>query len=291
MRGNGRRPGAPAGEWVKYAALVVLAVAAFGVAALALLNPNGLGGDESGGAVPPAAASTQVGATAAATATAAPPPTASPATASPTASGPARQPKIELPANPVLLILGDSYTFGDGADQPQEGWAYLVADSLGYPTNIDGRGGTGFAWGGGARDDQGGEYEVRLRQTAAANPAFVPNLLILQGGQNDAQADAAEVTAATRQTIEAARRFWPGVQVVVMGPSAPQPLAGDLREVNNAVRAGADAAHAPFIDAIAAGWFTDANSPGFDADGAHPNSAGHAYIAGKFLESWAGLTE
>ncbi|KSU78722.1 Lysophospholipase L1 [Pseudarthrobacter enclensis] len=284
MRGNGRRPGAPAGEWIKYAALVVLAVAAFGVAALALLNPNGLGAPESGD-TEPAAVSTQVAATPTATATA-----SASATASPAASTPAAQPRIELPANPVLLIMGDSYTFGDGADQPEEGWAYQVADSLGYPTNIDGRGGTGFAWGGGARDDQGGEYEVRLRQTAAANPAFMPNLLILQGGQNDAQADSGEVTAATRQTIEAARRFWPGVQVVVMGPSAPQPLAGDLREVNNAVRAGADAAHAPFIDAIAAGWFTDANSPGFDADGAHPNSAGHAYIAGKFLESWAELT-
>ena len=54
---------------------------------------------------------------------------------------------------------------------------------------------------------------------------------------------------------------------------------------------GAAAASAPFIDAVEAGWFTTANSPNFDADGAHPNTAGHAYLAGKFLEAWNRLTQ
>ena len=267
-------------DWVKYAALAVLAVLAFGVAALALMNPGGLRG-----AGEPVPASIQA---ATASATLSPTPTASPTA---TAAATATQAGIELPAEPVLLILGDSYTAGDGADTPDQGWAYLVANELGYPTNIDGVGGTGFAWGGGAQDELGGEYELRLQQIAA-NPSFIPNVLILQGGQNDAQiSNPEEIKAATTQTILAARRFWPGVQVVVLGPSAPQPLAEELRGANTAVRAGAEAASAPFIDAIDAGWFTSANSPGFDADGAHPNSAGHAYIADRFLASWATLTQ
>ncbi|RDV08091.1 SGNH/GDSL hydrolase family protein [Arthrobacter sp. RT-1] len=267
-------------EWIKYAALFVLAVAAFGVAAIALMGPRGV--DEAG-PVP----STTLAATATATASAAP---TLPAP-TPTATATAPQPGIELPAEPVLLVMGDSYTAGVGADQPDQGWANLVAGQLGYPTNIDGVSGTGFAWGGGEQDQLAGEYEVRL-QEIAANPAFVPNVLILQGGQNDSQiANTEEVTAATAQTIEAARRFWPGVQVVVLGPSAPQPLAEELRGVNSAVRAGAAAAGAPFIDALESGWFTAANSPGFDADGAHPNSAGHAYMADKFLEAWATLVQ
>nr|WP_246224010.1 hypothetical protein [Pseudarthrobacter psychrotolerans] len=61
--------------------------------------------------------------------------------------------------------------------------------------------------------------------------------------------------------------------------------------MNSAVRAGAAAASAPFIDAYEAGWFTRANSPGFDFDGAHPNTAGHAHLAEKFLESWATLVQ
>lgn len=284
MTRNGGRPRIMAREWVKYAALLVLAVAAFGVAALALMGPPTTD-DALPAAVRPLAATP--------TATPAPTPssTASPtATATATAAATAPPARIELPAEPVLLILGDSYTFGDGAARPDQGWAYLVAGELGYPATVDGVGGTGFAWGGGAQDELNGEYETRLRRIAA-NPAFVPNVLVLQGGQNDSQVrDPDEVRVATTQTIEAARRFWPGVQVVVMGPSAPQPLAEELRGVNTAVRAGAAAANAPFIDAIEAGWFTTANSPGFDFDGAHPNSAGHAFIASKFLESWAALT-
>ncbi|MDQ0868300.1 acyl-CoA thioesterase-1 [Arthrobacter sp. V1I9] len=277
---SGGRPRITKQEWVKYAALFVLAVAAFGVAAIALMGPRG-----AGEALPVPAttlAATPTGATASPTPT--PTPTA-------TAAATVRQLSIELPAEPVLLIVGDSYTAGVGADQPDQGWANLVAGQLGYPTNIDGVPGTGFAWGGGEQDEQGGEYEVRLREIAA-NPAFVPNLLILQGGQNDSLVpDPAEVEAATAQTIEAARRFWPGVQVVVLGPSAPQPAAEELRGANSAIRAGAAAAGAPFVNALEAGWFTSANSPDLNFDGIHPNTAGHAYIAEKFLESWARLTQ
>ncbi|MCO4276550.1 GDSL-type esterase/lipase family protein [Pseudarthrobacter sp. HLT3-5] len=184
-------------EWIKYGALFLLAVAAFGVAGIALTNPRGP--DE---AASPVTASSPV---------ATPTATASP---TPTATATAQQLKIQLPAQPVLLILGDSYTAGDGADRPGQGWAYVVAGSLGYPTNIDGVGGTGFAWGGGAQDNEAREYEVRLRE-AAEDPGFVPNVLILQGGQNDALITSPdEIQTATAQTIEAARRLWPGVQVI-----------------------------------------------------------------------------
>lgn len=270
-------------EWLKYGALFVLAVVAFGVAALALTNPRGLSEP----------APVQARPVAAPTAPASAAPTATPAVTAttPTTSAAAARLGIELPAKPVLLILGDSYTAGVGAARQDQGWAYVVARSLGYPTNIDGEGGTGFASGGGAQNDGGREFEVRLRETSK-NPRFVPNLLILQGGQNDARLNNPdELTTATAQTIEAARRFWPGVQVVVLGPSAPQPLAEELRGANTAIRAGAAAAKAPFIDAYEAGWFTGANSPGFNADGAHPNTAGHAYLAKKFLEAWAALTK
>ncbi|UEL27758.1 SGNH/GDSL hydrolase family protein [Pseudarthrobacter sp. L1SW] len=282
----GRRLGAFASrqDWLKYGGLLVLAIVAFGVAAIALMGPRP---PEETAPVPVSPSGSPSASASAPPSAAAPPATGAP---SPTGTATPQPPGIQLPAEPVLLILGDSYTAGVGADQPDQGWAYLVAEELGYPADVDGVGGTGFAWGGGAQDERGEEYEVRLRRIAG-NPAFVPNVLVLQGGQNDSQSpDVKEVEAATTQTIEAARRFWPGIQVVVLGPSAPQPLAEELRGVNSAVRAGAAAANAPFIDAVEGNWFTSANSPGFDADGAHPNTAGHAYLARKFLESWAGLT-
>lgn len=267
---------------IRYGALLVLAIVAFGLAGLALANQRGAGEAVKTVSVIPPAAPPTTSATPSATAPPAPMPSA---TVAPQQLG------IKLPPEPVLLILGDSYTAGVGADRTGEGWAYLVANSLGYPTNIDGVPGTGFAWGGGVQDTQAREYEVRL-QEIAEDPRFIPNVLILQGGQNDSLLDNPnDVQNATVQTIEAARRFWPGVQVVVLGPSAPQPIAEELRDANSAVRAGAAAARAPFIDAYEAGWFTVANSTGFKFDGVHPNTAGHAHIAEKFLESWATLVQ
>jgi acyl-CoA thioesterase-1 len=200
-----------------------------------------------------------------------------------------RQAGIQLPAEPALLILGDSYTAGVGAEPRGQGWAYLVARSLGYANNINGVPGSGFVWGGGLQDDLAFEYEVRLQEIATSQ-TFVPNVLILQGGQNDSLIkNPAEIESATARTIELARRLWPGVQVAVLGPLAPEPVTEELRRANSAVRAGAAAANSPFIDAVELGWFTVANSPEFSSYGNNVNTAGHAHIAEKFLESWAAL--
>ena len=198
--------------------------------------------------------------------------------------------KVTLPTDPRLLFVGDSYTAGVGADQPNQSWAYLAAQDLKYPFRVDGVGGTGFAWGGGAKDDMGREYSVRLKE-AAKRTDFAPNVVILQGGQNDSLAkNNTAVQAAVKQTIEEARQLWPNAQVIVQGPSAPLPLAADLRGVNTAVRAGAADAKAPFIDANTEGWFNNSNSKAMNFDGAHVNQAGHRLIADKFLAAWAKIT-
>jgi lysophospholipase L1-like esterase len=161
---------------------------------------------------------------------------------------------------------------------------------LGYPFKTDGVGGTGFAWGGGAANDAGRQFSVRLKE-AAADRSFTPNVLILQGGQNDSLLnDSDAVQAAVKQTIGTARQLWPGIQVVVLGPSAPLPMAADLRGVNGAVRAGAADSGVPFIDANENGWFNNENSTGFNFDGSHVNTGGHRLIADKFLAAWATIT-
>jgi acyl-CoA thioesterase I len=263
---------------IQYGALLMLTVGAFGLSGLALMNQRGTSSAvDNVAAFSPSALPTAIASL-----------TPTPAvTATPTP----QQLKLRLPGDPVLLILGDSYTAGVGADQADQGWAYQVASSLGYPTNIDGVPGTGFAWGGGAQDNMAREYKVRL-QEIAEDPRFIPNILILQGGQKDSLISSPdEIQTATTQTIEAARKFWPDVQVVVLGLLAPQPVDEEFRAANGAARAGAADAKAPFIDAHEAGWFTDANSPGYNFDGAHVNTAGHAHIAEKFLESWGAIIQ
>lgn len=274
-RGGRASSGRPA--WVAYVGLAVLAVAAVWVAALALAPhpPEGAFSTPSGAAAP--------------TMDPSPSPSPSPS-ASPTPTAPA-SPKFELPENPRVLIVGDSYTAGWGADTESEGWAHVAGSLISPAIMIDGIPGTGFAWGGGASNERGEQFSVRLR-SIAAEQTFTPDVLVLQGGQNDALLrDDARVTAAVAATVSEARDLWPGIEIVIMGPSAPEPLASTLKQTNAAVSAAATATGVPFIDASGEQWFNAENSGTFYTDGAHVNAAGHNLIAERFISHWRELTQ
>ncbi|MBY6437558.1 SGNH/GDSL hydrolase family protein [Rhodococcus kroppenstedtii] len=199
----------------------------------------------------------------------------------------ARPGNVVLPDDPRMLILGDSYTLGTAAS-PDYGYANIVARRLGWPAEVDGIGGTGFTWGGGSEGADGNTYRARIERRAGG---FAPNVLLLQGGQNDYRATPDEVRAAVTETIDTARRVWPGVQILVMGPSQPMPGGALLRRVSDPIGQAAVTADAGFISPLDENWFTDQNSPGFygDANGAHPNTAGHEYIADRVLERFRRL--
>ena len=191
-----------------------------------------------------------------------------------------------LPEDPRLLILGDSYTLGSNADPRTEGYAYLVANALGWPSEVDGMGGTGFTWGGGTEGDRGDDYTSRINRRAEAG-GFIPNVLLLQGGQNDYRANPAGVFDQVTRTIRAAQAAWPGVQIIVMGPSQPMPGGALLQRVSSPIGRSAAAAQVSFISPLDSKWFTEQNSPEFSADagGTHLNNAGHVYMAERVLEA------
>lgn len=200
--------------------------------------------------------------------------------------------KIKLPKDPSVLIIGDSYTEGVGtADALQEGWAYVASRTLDLNPRVDGIAGTGFAWGGGPENTEGRQFSVRLREIADEK-TITPDVLVIQGGQSDTLLkDDAAVTKAVVSTVTEARKLWPGVQVVVMGPSAPEPLASNLAGTNAAVRAGAATAKVPFINATGEHWFTAQTSDAYHYDGSHVNTAGHKVIADRFAAHWRKLTK
>ncbi|MBT2594691.1 SGNH/GDSL hydrolase family protein [Arthrobacter sp. ISL-72] len=199
--------------------------------------------------------------------------------------------KIKLPANPSVLIVGDSYTEGVGADSTDQGWAHVAGTELNLNPVIDGVRGTGFAWGGGADNSEGRQYSVRLREIADAQ-TITPDVLVLQGGQNDTLLkNNPEVTKAVTSTVSEAKKLWPNVQIVIMGPSAPEPLAATISGASDTVRDGANTAQVPYIDAAGEHWFTGQNSQSFYADGSHVNNEGHHLIADKFAAHWRELTK
>lgn len=198
--------------------------------------------------------------------------------------------KLEIPEAAEVVIIGDSYTLGTGAaDRPTGGWAPRVAAAEGWNATIRGIGGTGFTWGGGTDGTDGDQFINRVNELAA-DPAIAPDLVIIQGGQNDYRATPDELEAATTETVTAAKAAWPEAEMVVFGPTAPKPLVDSLGRMSRPIGRGAVAAGAFYIDPITEGWITDENSPGFDFDKAHVNDAGHEYLASRFEEAIDALT-
>lgn len=202
----------------------------------------------------------------------------------PNTSGSTQQ--FTMPAEPRLLILGDSYTLGTNAKPTTDGYAYRLSRNLGWPTEVDGVANTGFTWGGGGNGDEGNDYINRILRRADAG-SFVPNVLFMQGGQNDHRAEPTDLFNKVAETIDTAREAWPGIQIIVMGPSQPMPGGKLLQRVSSPIGQAAGAAKVPFISPLNGRWFTDKNSPGYygDENGSSLNNAGHAYLAGKILEA------
>lgn len=139
---------------------------------------------------------------------------------------------------------------------------------------------TGF-WSGGGTDRKGGNtYLERVERRATSG--LKPSLVVLQASQNDYPASASELTTKVRETVLAAKKFWPQSQVVVLGPSAPLPKGNNLVNVNTGAFKGASDSCAIFLNGMGQGWMTADNGSGFAyTDGWH----GHVYLASKIKET------
>ena len=196
---------------------------------------------------------------------------------------------MAVPAEPRLLIVGDSYAEGIGADDPAaDNWARLAADhfaTLGWETRIDAAGGTGWTNGAGGPNT----YGERLAR-AAQDDSFVPNVLVLQGGANDYQSTPDTVGAAVTSSIELARRQWPGIEVVVFSSSVPFGLTERAVPLSTAIADAAASAAVPDINPVAEQWMTADTAAEYTAgDGTHLTTAGYAYVADRFVTDFSAL--
>jgi lysophospholipase L1-like esterase len=176
-----------------------------------------------------------------------------------------------------VLIVGDSYTTGRGSYDDVHGWAQDLVSERQWDATINGYPGTGYVNPGRGRSSRA-VYLSRIEQRAA----LTPDLVIVQGSQNDWLTDSATLEKTVERTLRQAEVQWPDAVVVAIGPSAPQPRAEATTGINDAVAAGASAVGVPYIDAIDGQWFTAMNSGSYAAtDQQHLNDAGYLYLAGK----------
>lgn len=186
-----------------------------------------------------------------------------------------------LPPKAPVLIFGDSYVEGLGADVKTNGWAYKVGPLLGWTVTVNGKGGTGYC---NPTSYGAGVYFDRLLKVADAY-----DLVVLQGSSNDDKTsngqlvyDDATLTAAINKLLDFARSHFTKAQLLMVGPTNPY---GSVSVRANNLLVQAAAAHAiPFVNPIAEKWFVPGDGTIFaNTSNGHPNNAGHAHMRSLFV--------
>lgn len=196
--------------------------------------------------------------------------------------------RLSLPANPRVLVLGDSYTEGLGADPLTNGWAYLIGAPLVWQVTVDGKGGSGYA---NPTTYGAGTFAQRLNKRLSTYPTVAYDLIVLQGSSND-QKYLSTLAADIKTTIRKTRKLYPSAQILMLGPTTPYGNPGpDLLAVNDRLKRAASTYKINFINPLGEKWFVPGDgSWAANPTNGHPNNAGHAHIAQRFVEDVKVLT-
>ena len=144
------------------------------------------------------------------------------------ASTTAPVPMLALPENPRVLIVGDSFAQGFGAEPQSAGYAYLLGGYLGWSdVTVDHEGRTGYT-----RDNEGlgANYGTRIAHRIASGDV-APDLVILQGTINDNNATTEEMTVAIQSVVDTIRAGWPNASVRSPGGISPPRRRPSTRSV------------------------------------------------------------
>jgi hypothetical protein len=190
----------------------------------------------------------------------------------------------DLVPGPVhAAFLGDSYTYGVGARDRTDGYAYRVARAEHWSADVVGLPGSGYVRVA-EKDDK------KISDGIDSVIAAQPQVLIVECGHNDADLgiDRAQVEPTALGDLRALRAGLPDATIVVVGPVW---LSGHPDRQVIAVRRDIHAAQRQipgslWIDPIAEHWFTGQfqRHTGDDATMinyavGHPNDVGYRHIA------------
>lgn len=203
-----------------------------------------------------------------------------------TATAPQETPTSTAPAVEEVLWMGDSYTSGTGAPTLSEAESTLAGADMGWNLTVDAQGSTGYIADGAALDKAYGPFSERL----LALDDLDPDLVILEGGRNDALYPAADAISATNKVIDSVARRWPDAQIVAIAPyylgSNDRPLGLPYLKVLRDAVARHDGM---LIDPIGDGWVGPGSRRYLSEDGTHPSVQGHRYIADRLVRQFKEL--
>jgi lysophospholipase L1-like esterase len=197
----------------------------------------------------------------------------------PTASAvPTTEPAVATKGRPRALMFGDSYFIGGGYTDETNSMAQLAANRLGWDAEINGGGGTGFV---GSNPEYGlpdylgqiedGAFDVGRR-----------SWVVIEGGNNDLDADQQQVARNARKVLRIAQRRFPRARVVLVGPMDTDGDYANTTPVTRTLRKAAKRRGVPFVDARR--WLAG-NYDLIGPDYTHPYPEGHRICARKLTRA------
>lgn len=193
--------------------------------------------------------------------------------------------RIKLPRHPTVYFFGDSWTHGATAD-PGRGFPEVVGETLGWKVVL-------------GPDNSGAGYVHTYDPSHALFPAaaaelkpFHADLIVLEGGLNDVPGPLTHFWGSVGKTVKMLRTKSGGAPVIVLGPASPDGRPGPgLTEIDAQEAGAAKQLKVPYISPTKERWFTRANVQWLvDPTTFHPNTAGHAYYAGRLIADLKELT-
>lgn len=178
---------------------------------------------------------------------------------------------------PISLWIGDSYTAGAGARTGRYGEAIATSVYLGWQTDLDAEGGTGFvARPKGRHHRHDKPVPARLAADAVSFPGV--DVVVIDAGRNDVGHRPAVIHRAIVSSFRRVARDFPASAVVVIAPYLMRSKPGDFLAIRRLERQLAKKYRWAFVDPIAAGWINRHSANLVRPDGIHPNQKGYDYI-------------
>jgi lysophospholipase L1-like esterase len=187
-------------------------------------------------------------------------------------------------STPSLLLIGDSFAEGTGADAPTSGFPYLLVQQMGWTVTLDAQGGTGYLNKG--PTEQFPDRTGYVDRSARHDGAEVDVVMVTGGGNDLTPLRLGDITLddfrkAVETTFDNLRRGVPDARLIVVAPFWPtsSPPA-DVLDMRDVVREEATSRHLEFIDPLAGKWVTADNEEQVTGpDGTHPTQFGHQMLA------------
>jgi lysophospholipase L1-like esterase len=176
------------------------------------------------------------------------------------------------------LFFGDSYFIGGGYTGEDDSMARLASNRLGWVSEINGGGGTGFVT---ANPEYGlGNYLDQIER--GAFDVGRRRWVVIEGGNNDRGVPRAEVVRNARKVVRIAQRTFPRATVVLMGPLDTDGDYADTAPTVRLLRQVARKRGVPFINDMK--WLRghyDLIGP----DYVHPYPEGHRILGRKLARA------